>query len=324
MDRTLILVKPDAFARGLTGEIIARFERKGLQHRRPQAADHAARLAETHYAEHAERPFFGELVDFITSAPLVAMVLEGDEAVEGRPPADRRHEPARGHHRLDPRRLRDRGRPEHGPRLGLAGVGRARDRRSGSRSSDAPRSPAARRSGARSSRRSACRSGVDVDVDEIEEGTGAEVALDQRPAQGAGGRAAGEPATLVLGVDTLVALDGAIWGKPADAAAARADAAGAERAHARGRQRRRAGRRRQLGASQRTTRVTFRELDEPRRLVPGHRGMARTGRRLRDPGPRRRARAHGSRATTSTSSGCRSAGSRAAAADLQPFLLKRT
>ena len=82
MDRTLILVKPDAFARGLTGEIIARFERKGL---RIVALKHMTvqrDLAETHYAEHSEKPFFGELVDFITGGPLVAMVLEGHEAVK--------------------------------------------------------------------------------------------------------------------------------------------------------------------------------------------------------------------------------------------------
>ena len=79
--RTLILVKPDAFARGLSGEIIARFERKGL---RIVALRHMTvdrDLAQRHYAEHAERPFFGELVDFITSGPIVAMVLEGVEAV---------------------------------------------------------------------------------------------------------------------------------------------------------------------------------------------------------------------------------------------------
>jgi nucleoside-diphosphate kinase len=81
MDRTLILVKPDAFARGLTGEIIARFERKGLRVVALKHMTATREIAETHYAEHAERPFFGELVDFITSAPLVAMVLEGDEAV---------------------------------------------------------------------------------------------------------------------------------------------------------------------------------------------------------------------------------------------------
>src|ERR687896_196533 len=81
MERTLILVKPDAFARGLTGEIIARFERKGL---RFVAANHMTvtdDLARQHYAEHEGKPFFGELVEFITSGPLVAMVLEGEEAV---------------------------------------------------------------------------------------------------------------------------------------------------------------------------------------------------------------------------------------------------
>ena len=81
MDRTLILVKPDAFARGLTGEIIARFERKGLKIAALKLMTTPRDTAETHYAEHKERPFFGELVEFITSAPLVAMVLEGDEAV---------------------------------------------------------------------------------------------------------------------------------------------------------------------------------------------------------------------------------------------------
>ena len=81
MDRTLILVKPDAFARSLTGEIIARFERKGLRIVALRYMTMERELAERHYAEHAERPFFGELVEFITSGPLVAMVLEGSEAV---------------------------------------------------------------------------------------------------------------------------------------------------------------------------------------------------------------------------------------------------
>ena len=82
MDRTLILVKPDAFARGLTGEILARFERKGLQIVALRSMTVGRELAERHYAEHSERPFFGELVDFITSGPVVAMVLEGPEAVK--------------------------------------------------------------------------------------------------------------------------------------------------------------------------------------------------------------------------------------------------
>ena len=82
MDRTLILVKPDAFARGLTGEIIARFERKGLRIVALRHMTVTRELAEQHYAEHSERPFFGELVEFITSGPIVAMVLEGTGAVQ--------------------------------------------------------------------------------------------------------------------------------------------------------------------------------------------------------------------------------------------------
>ena len=81
MDRTLILVKPDAFARGLTGEIIARFERKGLRITALKLMHVDEALAKRHYAEHEGKSFFDELVGFITSAPLVAMVLEGYEAV---------------------------------------------------------------------------------------------------------------------------------------------------------------------------------------------------------------------------------------------------
>jgi nucleoside-diphosphate kinase len=81
VERTLILIKPDAFLRGLTGEIITRFERKGLKIVALSAMTMSTELAERHYAEHAERPFFGELVQFITSGMLVAMLLEGEEAV---------------------------------------------------------------------------------------------------------------------------------------------------------------------------------------------------------------------------------------------------
>jgi len=81
MERTLILVKPDAFARRLTGEIIARFERKGLALVALKHLTASRETAEEHYAEHAERPFFSELVDFLTSGPLVALVLEGEQAV---------------------------------------------------------------------------------------------------------------------------------------------------------------------------------------------------------------------------------------------------
>ena len=81
MQRTLILVKPDAFARGLTGEILSRFERKGLKLAALEQRTLDAETAGVHYAEHKERPFFGELVEFITSGPLVALVLEGHEAI---------------------------------------------------------------------------------------------------------------------------------------------------------------------------------------------------------------------------------------------------
>jgi nucleoside-diphosphate kinase len=81
-ERTLILVKPDAFARNLTGEIISRFERKGLRLAALKLETLTRETAELHYAEHNGKPFFGELVEFITSGPLVAMVLEGESAVE--------------------------------------------------------------------------------------------------------------------------------------------------------------------------------------------------------------------------------------------------
>jgi nucleoside-diphosphate kinase len=81
-ERTLILVKPDAFARGLTGEIIRRFEDKGLKIVALKHMQVTEDLAKQHYAEHDGKPFFGELVEFITSGPLVAMVLEGESAIK--------------------------------------------------------------------------------------------------------------------------------------------------------------------------------------------------------------------------------------------------
>ena len=81
MDRTLILVKPDAFARGLTGEIISRFERKGLRLSALKLMTLEEDTAKRHYAEHEGKPFFVDLVTFITSGPLVAMIVEGPNAV---------------------------------------------------------------------------------------------------------------------------------------------------------------------------------------------------------------------------------------------------
>ena len=81
MERTLVLAKPDAYARRLSGEILGRFERKGLVPVALRVLTMSRELAERHYAEHVEKPFFGELADFITSGPLVPMVLEGPSAI---------------------------------------------------------------------------------------------------------------------------------------------------------------------------------------------------------------------------------------------------
>ena len=82
-ERTLVLVKPDGVRRGLAGEIISRLERKGLTLVAMELRTLPREVAEEHYGEHAEKPFFGELVDFITGGPLVALVVEGPHAVAG-------------------------------------------------------------------------------------------------------------------------------------------------------------------------------------------------------------------------------------------------
>jgi nucleoside-diphosphate kinase len=82
-ERTLVLVKPDGVRRGLAGEVIGRLERKGLTLVAMELRTLDKATAEQHYAEHKERPFFGELVDFITGGPLVALVVEGPNAVAG-------------------------------------------------------------------------------------------------------------------------------------------------------------------------------------------------------------------------------------------------
>ena len=83
MQRTLVLVKPDGVRRGLAGEVISRLERKGLTLVAMELRTLDRETAEQHYGEHRERPFFGELVDFITGGPLVALVVEGPNAVAG-------------------------------------------------------------------------------------------------------------------------------------------------------------------------------------------------------------------------------------------------
>jgi len=81
VERTLVLIKPDAMQRQLAGEILARFERRGLAVREAKLVTVDRELAERHYAEHSEKPFFGELVEFITSGPTLALVLEGEGAI---------------------------------------------------------------------------------------------------------------------------------------------------------------------------------------------------------------------------------------------------
>ena len=81
VERTLVLIKPDAIQRALAGKILGRFERRGLIVRAARLLHVDRELAERHYAEHAEKPFFGELVEFITSAPTLALELEGESAI---------------------------------------------------------------------------------------------------------------------------------------------------------------------------------------------------------------------------------------------------
>lgn len=81
-ERTLVLIKPDGVRRGLAGEVLSRMERKGLRIVAMDLRTLDREIAETHYAEHAGKPFFGSLVEFITSAPLVAIVAEGPRAIE--------------------------------------------------------------------------------------------------------------------------------------------------------------------------------------------------------------------------------------------------
>jgi nucleoside-diphosphate kinase len=81
VERTLVLIKPDAVQRGLAGRILDRFEQRGLTVRAAKLLKVDRDLAGRHYAEHSEKPFFGELVDFITSTPTLALVLEGEGAI---------------------------------------------------------------------------------------------------------------------------------------------------------------------------------------------------------------------------------------------------
>ena len=120
-ETTLVLVKPDGMGRGLAGEILARFERRGLELRGARLLKVPKPLAREHYAEHKGKPFFGGLVDFITSGPVLALAVSGESAISVVRDDDGRDEPARLRARDDPRGLRARAVREHRPRLGLEG-----------------------------------------------------------------------------------------------------------------------------------------------------------------------------------------------------------
>jgi nucleoside-diphosphate kinase len=83
VETTLVLVKPDGVSRGLCGEIVARFERKGYELRGARLLRISRPLAQQHYAEHKGKPFFGELVSFITSGPVLALAVRGEDAISG-------------------------------------------------------------------------------------------------------------------------------------------------------------------------------------------------------------------------------------------------
>ena len=125
-ETTLVLVKPDGVRRALCGEIVSRFERRGYELRGARLLKVSRALAQQHYAEHKGKPFFGELVSFITSGPVLALAVRGENAilgVRGMMGATNPADSAPGH---DPRRLRDAALGEHRPRLRLEGEREAR------------------------------------------------------------------------------------------------------------------------------------------------------------------------------------------------------
>ena len=128
MERTLVLAKPDAYARRLSGEILARFERKGLTPVALRVMTMTREMAERHYAEHLAKPFFGELADVHHVRAARRDGARGALGDRRGPPADRRDQPAGGRARVDPRRSRDRDRREPRPRLRRPRGGGPRDR----------------------------------------------------------------------------------------------------------------------------------------------------------------------------------------------------
>ncbi len=125
--RTLVLLKPDAVRRGLTGEIISRIERKaGWRITALELRTLDQDTLEQHYGEHKGKPFYEPLVEFMASGPVVALIVEGERVIEGAARARRPDRPDRRGSRLHPRRLRRHRPGEPDPRLRLRGVRRAR------------------------------------------------------------------------------------------------------------------------------------------------------------------------------------------------------
>ena len=125
-ERSFVMVKPDGVAAGLTGEIITRIERRGLAILALRKAVMARDVAQVHYGEHSERPFFGELVEFITSGPVVMMAVEGEGAVGALRTMMGPTDPQDAPPGTDPRRLRPRRGAERHPRLRRHRLGRPR------------------------------------------------------------------------------------------------------------------------------------------------------------------------------------------------------
>ena len=301
MDRTLILVKPDAFARGLTGEIIARFERKGLRSSPSSTCTSPRTSPSSTTPSTTSKPFFGELVDFITSGPLVAMVLEGHEAVNAARqvigatnPLEAATGSIRGDFALEVGQNMVHGSDsdESAAREAAHLLPRARGRCSPARSS----SPAARRSG------SAILEQLGVAVRGRARPTSSELRTRATPVAVAGENAlrkaiaagADGATSVVLGRrharrarrrDLRQAADRG--GRARDAASASAGARTRSSAASRCCAPTAASRAAPASARE----VTFRTLDgADARLVRRDRRVARARRRLRDPGPRRRAR----------------------------------
>ncbi len=287
MERTLILVKPDAFARNLTGEIIARFERKGLRLVALQQMTMTRELAAQHYAEHEGKGFYDELVDFITSGPLVAMVLEGESAITAARqvigatnPLEATTGSIRGDYAIavGQNMVHGSDAPESAAREVALFF-------PGSRLILASASPQRRsilsRSAPRSSRGDRRRGATD--------GPPEEIVLENafRKARAVADRlGAARP---VLGVDTIVAVGRRIFHKPADASGRRdARRARRPRAHVLSGVCLIEGDTFQRAAS-RAPRSRFRRAHlAADRLVRGHRRVARARRRIRDPGAGRR------------------------------------